>query len=70
MDRGANICMFYAVMFVFHMEVTGEHWILWNWSYRWLLVDMWVLGSESASSLQLRPSYIFETGPLNNPGAC
>ena len=33
----------YAVLNAFPVEVTGEHWILWNWSYRWLLAATHVL---------------------------
>lgn len=31
------------------MEVTGGHQITWNWSYRWFLAAVWVLGIEPRS---------------------
>lgn len=33
---------------------TREHQISWNWNYRWLLVTMWVFGTESGPS-ELEP---------------
>lgn len=32
------------------LEAQGRHQILWNWSYRWLRVITWVLGTEVRSS--------------------
>lgn len=54
-----NICIPHARLVP--TEVRCRHQTPWNWSYRWLLATMWVLGTD------LRP-FVRESSALNHGG--
>lgn len=42
-------------------EARRGHQFLWNWDYRQLLADMWVLGTESMSSERVASALNFRS---------
>lgn len=52
------ICVFPAYMYAYHIHAwiqrrpQKQHWILQNWSYRWLWATIWVLETESRSRVR------------------
>ena len=58
---GCFVCMCACVvhMCLMHSEASRGLLIFWNWSYKWLWVAMWVLGTETKLPLRLMVAHAF-----------
>lgn len=60
-----STCMPTHDMFAVPAEAKKVYQIPWNWSYRWLLNTMWIMGMEPGSSKRTANGLFFFLNHLN-----